>query len=217
VEASEGGTPQGGIISLTLVNMTLNGLEKAVLESIKGEYKVRERGIYIGKIKDPKGKVQSGFISTHLSIVRFADDFIILARSRRMIEQSIRPCVEKFLEERGLKLSVEKTKILSIGSGDKLNFLGYTFQYQEKFSYKYKLFHDRQEKGGITCYPQKSKYKEIINRITKIFSQSRNLSAYSLIAKVNPVIRGWSQYFNLGQSYKARNNLNTKLFQLALD
>lgn len=151
---------------------------------------VKKRGIYIGKLSNPKGRTEYGYISTNLFTVRFADDFIILARSRRMIEEVIKPCVDSFLKERGLWLSDEKTKIISIREGEKLNFLGYTFQYISEILPKYKLFHDRQGKEAITCYPQRDKYKNILVKLRNLFEKNYNLSSYSLIAEVNPIIRG---------------------------
>jgi len=170
--------------------MTLNGLEAAIEKGLRLKYNIKERGIYIGKLKNPTGKVKCGFLRTQVSIVRFADDFVILARSRRMLEEAVVPCLNEFLRERGLQLSEEKTKIVSIRAGEKLDFLGYTFQYQETFSYKYKLFHDRQEMGGIACYPQQKKCRAIEEKLEKIFESSRNLTSYSLIAQLNPIIRG---------------------------
>jgi hypothetical protein len=95
-----------------------------------------------------------------LIIVRYADDFIIIGRSRRMIEFVVRPAVEEFLKVRGLILSNEKTKILSVRRGDKINFLGYCFQYRKKFSLKYNLFNDRSNLEGIACFPQKKIIRE---------------------------------------------------------
>jgi RNA-directed DNA polymerase len=96
------GTPQGGIISPTLANLTLNGLEREVEEVVNKAYRVGKRGIYIGKIKGSDGKVKYERVSTNLFTVRFADDVVILARSRRMIEETIKPCVVNFLSNRGL-------------------------------------------------------------------------------------------------------------------
>ena len=85
------GTPQGGIISPTLMNLTLDGLEA-----------------HIKKIF-PKWK------SGHkVNFIRYADDFIITAASREIIENQIKPAVIGFLSERGLSLSEEKTKITNI-------------------------------------------------------------------------------------------------------
>lgn len=99
---SDRGTPQGGVISPTLANLTLNGLEKEVEEAVNKDYKVGKRGIYIGKVKGSDGKIRYERVSTNLFTVRFADDVIILAKSKRMIEKSIKPCVNKFLARRGL-------------------------------------------------------------------------------------------------------------------
>lgn len=184
------GTPQGGIISPTLANFTLNGLEATVEKAVQTTYNVKKRGIYIGMKENSKGNVMPSFLSTHLATVRFADDFVILARSRTMIEEVIKPCVEEFLKERALWLSDEKTKIVSIRNGEKLNFLGYTFQYMEEVNRKYKLFHDRQNLEAISCYPQKDKQESFANKLRTIFEKSYNSSAYTLISKVNPMIRG---------------------------
>jgi len=94
---TESGTPQGGIASPTLLNLTLNGLEEAVIKATS----VR------------RDKV-------HLSI--YADDFIITGASKEVLEQKVKPVVEAFLKERGLELSKNKTKITHIDDG--FNFLG---------------------------------------------------------------------------------------------
>nr|ATI20212.1 group II intron reverse transcriptase/maturase [Juglanconis oblonga]ATI20374.1 group II intron reverse transcriptase/maturase [Juglanconis oblonga] len=213
-DATESGTPQGGIISPTLANLTLNGLEESVEKSIERIYNVKKRGIYLGKLNHQRGKVTYGWLSTNLFVVRFADDVVILARSRRMIEEAIKPAVDEFLKERGLWLSEEKTKIISIREGDKLDFLGYTLRYLKEVRPKSKLFHDRQNKEAIVCYPQKAKVQGIINKVRNIIENSYNITAYSLISKLNPIIRGWCQYFNLGQSYLFRNKLNYYLYKL---
>ena len=96
--ASNKGTPQGGIISPILMNMTLDGLEKAI------------------RHKFPKGK-KSGKVN----LIRYADDFIITASSKEILVDIIKPLVIDFLNIRGLKLSEEKTKISHINEG--FNFL----------------------------------------------------------------------------------------------
>jgi hypothetical protein len=52
------------------------------------------------------------------------------------------------------------------------------------------LFNDRQGKEAIVCYPQKKKVEGIIKKTKTIFEASYNLTAYTLIAKLNPIIRG---------------------------
>jgi len=96
--ATEAGTPQGGVISPTLANMTLDGLE-AVLKQ------------HFGKRNSNK-----------VNLVRYADDFIVTGRSKELLEQKVKPLVEAFMAERGLGLATAKTKITRIESG--FDFLG---------------------------------------------------------------------------------------------
>lgn len=101
---TEEGTPQGGIVSPTLANMTLDGLERLLDERFRKK-KVE------GRVQHPK-----------INLVRYADDFIITGPSREVLENEVRPVVEQFLRERGLELSAEKTSITPIDQG--FDFLG---------------------------------------------------------------------------------------------
>ncbi len=105
---TEEGTPQGGIISPTLANMALDGLQ-SLLENCVRKYQVNYKKIV------PK---------THL--VRYADDFIVTAKDRETIETVILPLVRNFMAERGLTLSEEKTKITHISEG--FDFLGFNIR-----------------------------------------------------------------------------------------
>jgi RNA-directed DNA polymerase len=94
------GTPQGGIISPTLMTMTLSGLEKLV-----------------NKISKPRDKI---------NVISYADDFIITGATKEILEHRIKPTVSAFLQERGLVLSKEKTQITHIGNG--FDFLGFNIR-----------------------------------------------------------------------------------------
>jgi len=102
---TEAGTPQGGIISPTLANITLDGLEKLLAEHFPRE-----------KWKDGKRWTPK------VNLVRYADDFIITGDSKELLENEVRPLVEEFLKERGLALSADKTRITHIDEG--FDFLG---------------------------------------------------------------------------------------------
>ncbi|MFM0303458.1 group II intron reverse transcriptase/maturase [Paraburkholderia sediminicola] len=108
LQATEAGTPQGGIISPTLANVTLNGLERELIAHL---------GAKFGIAKAKKLKVH---------VVRYADDFVITGDSREMLENDVRPWVEAFLAVRGLQLSEAKTRITHIGHG--FDFLGWNFR-----------------------------------------------------------------------------------------
>lgn len=91
------GTPQGGIISPTLGNFTLNGLEKIVNEAIHPLTKSREQRMQV-KLRD--GSFRR--IAVPIVLVRFADDFVIIARSKNILDKYVIPKVIEFLKERGL-------------------------------------------------------------------------------------------------------------------
>lgn len=81
------------------------------------------------KLRD--GRVER--LSMMVSVVRYADDFIVVARSKNLINKYINPAVTDFLEERGLWLSPQKTQIFTLSQeNSQLDFLGYTFKYQNK-------------------------------------------------------------------------------------
>jgi RNA-directed DNA polymerase len=100
--STEAGTPQGGVASPTLANLTLNGLEALLNKRFADTVRRAKRN------------------KVHL--VRYCDDFIITAASKEMLEKEVQPLVEEFLHTRGLRLSAEKTKITHIEEG--FDFLG---------------------------------------------------------------------------------------------
>lgn len=180
------GTPQGGIISPTLANFTLNGLEKAVLESIHPITRSKVRRL---TIKNNGRTVKA--VSLGVSIVRYADDFIVLAKSKNILVKYIRPAIDNFLAERGLFLSPQKTKMFTLKEENtQLDFLGYTFKYSKRWSAKRNIFYEKGYVGGIALYPNKEKVRNFIRKLSQIFSNSNNLSAVELITKLNPIIRG---------------------------
>jgi RNA-directed DNA polymerase len=97
---TEAGTPQGGIISPTLANLTLDGLEWSLKERFSAK-------------RTPSRKV---------NLIRYADDFIITGTTKEVLENEVKPLVEQFMRDRGLQLSPEKTCVTHIEQG--FDFLG---------------------------------------------------------------------------------------------
>ena len=102
------GTPQGGIISPTLANATLDGMEKWVKETYHNRY------LGNGKVHCPK-----------VNLIRYADDFVVTAQDRETLEE-IKILITDFLAQRGLTLSEEKTLITHISKG--FDFLGHNIR-----------------------------------------------------------------------------------------
>lgn len=108
LQRTDEGTPQGGIISPTLANATLNGLETGLMRFLREKLKVK--GATAGKV----------------NLVRYADDFVVTGSSKELLETTVRPWIVEFLRERGLTLSEEKTRIVHIDDG--FDFLGWNFR-----------------------------------------------------------------------------------------
>jgi len=90
---TEAGTPQGGVASPTLANMTLEGLERLLAKHFPRE-----------KWKDSKKWTPK------VNLVRYADDFIITGDSRELLENEVRPLVEQFWRERGLTSTLRRRR-----------------------------------------------------------------------------------------------------------
>lgn len=112
---TKAGTPQGGIISPTLANMTLDGMEKTLIEEFWTNQK--------GQVKDwPRKK-------NKVNLIRYADDFVVTDKTKEIAEKA-KEIIQSFLIARGLTLSAEKTKITNIHDG--FDFLGWNFRKYNK-------------------------------------------------------------------------------------
>jgi RNA-directed DNA polymerase len=100
-QPTEEGTPQGGIISPVLANLTLDGLE----ELLQARY----------------GKRPPGGAAFNVHFCRYADDWIITGNSKALLENEVKPWSSSSLKERGLN-STEKTRLTPIDDG--FDFLG---------------------------------------------------------------------------------------------
>jgi RNA-directed DNA polymerase len=167
---SRKGTPQGGIISPTLANMTLDGLEEVVRSAV------------------PRRKRDN--------FVRYADDFIVTAKSKRLIEERIQPAVVKFLAEQGLSLSEEKTKLTHIKNG--FTFLGQTFRKRGR------KLHIKPSKQGVLA---------LIQKVGTIISKHVSAPMPALIRKLNQTLRGWANYHRHVVAAEAFSRIDTYVFE----
>jgi RNA-directed DNA polymerase len=145
------GVPQGGIISPTIANMTLDKMEDTIRRSVP--YRSR------------------------VNFVRYADDFIVTAKSKEILMKYVAPAVKQFLDKRGLELSEDKTKITFIKNGFK--FLGQTFQKHGK------VLHITPAKEGVLALMRNAK---------TIFRKFVSAPIEALIKKLNQILRGWANY-----------------------
>jgi RNA-directed DNA polymerase len=176
------GTPQGGIISPTLANMTLDGLEAAIDKAF---------GITIR----PDGCRRNNPHKIHL--IRYADDFIVTAADRYILENKVRPLIGNFLAQRGLQLSPEKTKITHITEG--FDFLGQNIRMYPR--------------GKLLIRPAKDAIKSVKNRLKEIIVKHRGSLTAVLIRNLNPVITGWANYHRNACSKETFYKLDRILWQ----
>ena len=205
------GTPQGGIISPTLANFTLNGLEDTILKSIYPITKSIEQRKPV-RLRD--GRVVR--LNVGVSMVRYADDLVVVARSKHILNQYVTPAITKFLMERGLWLDTPKTKTFSLShKNTQLDFLGYTFKFSNKWSAKRTMVFSRENSNNvIALFPNKEKVRNFILKLKQIINDSQNLTAMELISKLNPMIRGWALYYNLENSSHYRSVVRNALYNM---
>ena len=159
---SESGTPQGSIISPTLSNMVLDGLEDAIDQKLQIK-RVPKHGRHFNPYK--------------IHLVRYADDFIITANDKDVLEQKVKPVIQTFLQQRGLSLSEEKTHLTHIDNG--FDFLGQNI---------------RKYDGKLLIRPSKKSVKTFLSKIKEVIHNNRTAKTLHLIRKLNPIIRGWTMY-----------------------
>lgn len=163
---SKMGTPQGGVISPLMANIYLNLVDKAVS---------REDG---------------HFHRYGVRMVRYADDFILLARK---LPQYCIDHLHAILHRMELEVNLEKTHLVNVEK-EPFDFLGFTFRY------------DKDLKGRDLRYlnivPKKKSSAAIRTKIRDHLRRNRLKSPPDLVKGLNPILRGWINYYTIpGVSY----------------
>ena len=196
------GTPQGGIISPTLANATLDGMEKLVTEAYPNQLMGK------GKVHCPK-----------VNLIRYADDFVVTAVNRETLEE-IKILLIDFLAQRGLTLSEEKTLITHISEG--FDFLGFNVRkYNGKLLIKPSMKSQKkvQEKLHETVFSNKSASKclliEILNPIiTGWGNYFRHVVSKEVFAKIDHLLVGQLKRWAFRRhSNKSRDWITNRYFK----
>ncbi len=200
------GTPQGGVISPLLANIALHGMEEQVKQYAESQ-----------KWKDRNGKtIPSRSKKESLSLIRYADDFIIMHERLDAI-LDCQKIISDWLAEMGLELKPSKTKITHT-----LN------KYEGKIGFDFLGFNVRQypqgknqcgcntkgEKLGykILITPSKEKVKVHIRKLADTIAKHKSSPQIALIKEVNPIIRGWSNYYSTQVSKGVYNYCDNILY-----
>ena len=195
------GTPQGGSISPLLANIALNGMEESIKEYAEN---LKMEGI--------RGKSNK---RASLQIIRYADDFVIMHKDLDVIVNA-QKIISDWLEEVGLKLSEEKTSIthtLNEYEGRTgFNFLGFNIRQHEQG--KHNCGKDRwgNSLGFKTIIkPSMESIKRHYRKMSDIIHKMSMATQEQLIGKLNPIIRGWCNYYSKCVSKESFSLLDHKL------
>lgn len=163
---SKRGTPQGGVISPLLANIYINRLVR--------HWRNTGASQRLGQI------------------VSYADDFVILCRSRAQAEASLAQ-VSRWLEKLGLRLHPGKTRLCYVEE-ESFDFLGYTFG---------AFRHWRTGKKVLTAEPSKKSQKKLKEKVNLLLYSGNPTPWTDLRSRLNRLLTGWAEYFQFGYTAKA--------------
>ncbi len=166
------GVPQGGVISPLLSNLYLNEVDRMLEKAVE---------------TTRRGK------TTNVQYARFADDMVILVDAGRRSDWLVK-AVNKRLREEFAKLRVEinedKSRMVDLKKGESFTFLG--FEYRRILSL--------QRKWRPYYAPKLKKRTALFEKLREVFRQHVSWPVEIVIAKINPILRGWVNYFRVGHS-----------------
>jgi RNA-directed DNA polymerase len=166
------GVPQGGVISPLLSNLYLNEVDR-MLERAR---EVTRNGKY-----------------TYVEYARFADDLVVLIDAYKRHDWLI-GAVNKRLWEEFAKLQVEindeKSRMVDLERGESFGFLGFDFRYL------------RSLRGVMRPHytPKLKKRTALLRELKEVFRRYRSQPIERVISLINPMLRGWVNYFAVGHS-----------------
>lgn len=172
------GLSQGGTISPLLANLYLNDVDEML-----------EKG------KEYTSKID-GY--THIEYTRFADDMVILVDNYQkwawLVEYIQKRLKQEFVKI-GVEINEEKTKVIDLEKGGSFSFLGF----------KFKRIKTKTGKKGVNKIPRMKARTNLLRKLKEIFKNFRSRPIDRIIYLINPILRGWLNYFRIGNSAKCFN------------
>ena len=184
------GTPQGGILSPLLANIALSVLD----EHFTAKWEA------LGK-RSTRGNRRRAGVPV-MRLVRYADDFVVMVAGTRHDAEALRDEVAAVLAPMGLRLSEEKTRICHIDDG--FDFLAWRIQRRTR--------RGRNGKRAVYTYPSKKALASIVDKVRSLTRRGRHRTLAVLLRRLNPVLRGWCNYFRHGVSHRPLSYVDTRPF-----
>jgi RNA-directed DNA polymerase len=166
------GVPQGGVISPVLSNLYLNEVDRMVEKAIE----TTRTGPY-----------------THVQYARYADDMVILIDShpsKEWLLTAVGKRLRQELAKLGVEINEEKSRVVDLRKDESFAFLGFEYRYLPGVSGKLRL--------QIT--PKQKKRVALFAKLKEVFRQNVSQPVQGVIAEINPILRGWVNYFRIGNS-----------------
>lgn len=185
------GTPQGGILSPLLSNIALSVLDEHFAEA----------WTRMGKTTSARQQLRREGGATY-RIVRYADDFVVAVAGTRGHAEEVRVDVEAVLQSVGLRLSQAKTRIVHVDEG--FDFLGFRIQRQRQRG---------SAKRFVYTYPSTAALAAVKARVRMLTQGATDHTLDVLLHRLNPVLRGWTNYFRHGVSSQTFNYLRAFTWQ----
>lgn len=176
--ATIAGTPQGGILSPLLANIALSVLDEhfAAKYAALGPTWTRAKHRRAGR--------------PVMRLIRYADDFVVLVAGQREHAEALRDEVSAVLVPIGLRLSEDKTRVSHIDDG--FDFLGWRIQRR--------TWRGRHGRRAVYTYPSKKSLLSLLDRVRTLTRRRLHRTLADLLHRLNPVLRGWCNYFRHGVS-----------------
>lgn len=136
-------------------------------------------------------------------LVKYADDFVIMCESKEDAEAAIED-LTPWLQERGLTFSAEKTKVVHLREG--LDFLGFNFRH---------YYTPGLTKTGwkLLTKPSRKSIKSIKSRLNQEWRSLRGRPVREVLIRLNPIIRGWANYFRIGVASRTFKRLDHWMYR----
>src|SRR3954447_11000864 len=166
------GVPQGGVISPLLSNLYLNEVDR-MLERAK---EVTRRGKY-----------------TYVEYARYADDLVILVDAFPQHDWLLKAVGKRLREELaklGVEVNEEKSRVVDLAKGESFGFLGFEFRRIRSL-------------GGVwraEYAPKLKKRTALLRKLKEVFRRFQSEPVVRVIQLINPILRGWVNYFAVGHS-----------------
>lgn len=198
---TDDGTPQGGVISPLLANIALHGMENRIKQ-------------YAETLKGNKSKVNNRLA---LSLIRYADDFVIIHEDLNVVKKC-QEIIANWLHDMGLELKPSKTRLthtlIEIDGNVGFEFLGFHVQQHKVGNYRCANNTHGTPLGFNTLItPSKAKVKTHLAKIAEIIDTNKTAPQAALISRLNPIIKGWSNYYSTVVSKKTFSRVDMLIWQ----